>query len=124
MTGPLEGVGEADALARVPQGRCGTGVGQSPSLELGARRVLFSWRLQPSPSSPAGDLAPVGPTGMDRWMRQDPWTGRRLRGGSLGGEGRPWEGGGHCRGLGGQQGGNAPTVLGEPWIPGSSHAVP
>lgn len=93
MTEPLEGVGEADAPAGVPQGRCGTGVRQSPGLELGACQVPFPGRLQPSPSSPAGDLAPVGPTGTDRRMCQDPWTGRRLRGGSLGGEGRPGDGG-------------------------------
>ena len=103
MTEPLVGVGEADAPAGDPQGRCGTGVRQSPSLELGARQVPFSWRLQPSPSSPAGDLAPVGPTGTDRGTRQDPWTGRRLRGGSLGGEGRPGGGVGTAEGLGGSR---------------------
>ena len=121
---------------RAPGGR-GGGRWQplGPSGQVQHRRQTES---QPRAGGPSryffhGGCSPVPVALLVTWTWWDPlgWTDRGVR---ICGQADDREGahleeraglGGHCTGLGvGQQGGDAPTVLGEPWIPDSSNAVP
>ena len=86
MTGPLEGMGEADGSHWVPQGRHSTGIRQSPSLELGAPPGTFfmeaaalsqqpCWRPGPGGTHWDGQTEVSG--SVDRQKIEKGLTGRR-----------------------------------------------